>query len=526
MTKLRKIFALALVLAILCVSNITAFATPTGSITVKDTNKDQVYKVYKIFDIESYDEDRGVYIYKCINDEAADFLRESVLSELLDVDSNGYVSWKLSDVDRDTEAKYLAYFLDLVVTEGAFTPDATQKSTADGSDIVFDNLPLGYYLIQTTTGGLCALTTTNPDAVVHDKNEAPTIKKYVGDLEVEQFSKTNNSFISGTNVFYLLIDSKAGAMNYRIHDVMDSGFDLLIQDGKLSNYMYAAYKISDDPDPMAAYDWDNIVQIPEEYYTITTDCADGCTFEVEFDGSLIEEMSIQSYIADVDISFMFAYGATLNDKAKISPLSNDNKTWLEYGEMVDTDDDGVPDSYSKTPEDKTQTYTYQIDIAKTDEFNNMLNGARFKVYSAATGGTEIEFYKISDGVYRLPMPGESTVNYLEGSHIEIKGIANLGVVYLEEIKQPLGYNILKNRVPVILTSSNNTCVIIDDVYQSGGVHVINKAGSLLPTTGNIGTTIFYVCGVVLVLGVSLFYISKRRLDLLSEDDLLFFNSLK
>ena len=141
----------------------------------------------------------------------------------------------------------------------------------------------------------------------------------------------------------------------------------------------------------------------------------------------------------------------------------------------------------------------------------MLDGAQFKLYDAAKGGNVISFIKESATEYRVAVAGESgTVDTIDAGNVVIKGL-DTAIYYLEETKAPNGYNKLSSRVEVIIDAGNLTAKMSGNTWTSDGVHVVNKSGSLLPSTGGIGTTKLYILGSVLVLLAVVLLVTKKRM---------------
>src|SRR5699024_7051884 len=115
-----------------------------------------------------------------------------------------------------------------------------------------------------------------------------------------------------------------------------------------------------------------------DYHVVTTGLSDGCTFEVVFHQSYLDTIR-----ADMDI--VVTYNAVVNENAKVFPSANPNKTTLKYGE----------DSEFETVPSETKTYTFNVDVVKTDDKNKVLDDAQFKLYDAKTGGNEIALVKVS-----------------------------------------------------------------------------------------------------------------------------------
>ena len=359
--------------------------------------------------------------------------------------------------------------------EANINPVATR--TADSTTVAFTGLNLGYYLIDTTLGTLCSLDTTKPDATMNEKNEVPSQTKEVQEDSDGSWGDENTAEIGDTVNYRTTINAKTGAKGYVLHDVMSTGLTLNENSVTVTGLTKGQDANSGD------------------YHVVTTGLSDGCTFEVVFHQSYLDTIT-----ANTDI--VVTYSAVVNENAKVSPSANPNKTTLKYGEG----------SKFETVPSETETYTFKVDVVKTDEDNKVLDGAQFKLFDAKTGGNEIALVKVSDGVYRLAKDGETGVEYITTvkGQLEIKGFDANTNYYLEETKAPDGYNKLAERVEIAVKNANLEASVSNDTYQSGGVHIVNKAGDLLPTTGGMGTTILYIIGGVLVIGAGAVLIIRRR----------------
>lgn len=159
----------------------------------------------------------------------------------------------------------------------------------------------------------------------------------------------------------------------------------------------------------------------------------------------------------------------------------------------------------------TDTETYYFDLVKDNDKDEVLEGAEFKLYDAETSGNEIPVVKVSDGVYRVAVTGETGVA-IEAGTVRIQGLDGTKTYYLEEIKAPAGYNILTSRVAVQMESADHPATVENNKYVSGGVEVVNQRGAELPSTGGIGTTIFYVIRAILVIGAGILLVTRRRMS--------------
>lgn len=436
----------------------------SGSITIDNAEDGHTYSAYQVLVLESYNTDANAYSYKAASGWG-DWLKTQ--TQYVSVDAQGYVTW-VQNADAAAFAKAaLAH-----AEANKIAPTATQ--TATSSTVTFSSLNLGYYLVDTTLGTLCSLDTTVPNATMKEKNEVPSQEKEVQEDSDGSWGDKNTAEIGDTVNFRTTIQVKPGAESYVLHDVMTEGLTL-------------------DPDSVTVANLNKGTD-----YTVATGTADGCTFEITFSQTYLDSVT-----ADTELTV--TYNAVLNEDAKIYTDDETNRTWLDYGDDTNT---------KSTPPSETKTYTFKVDVVKTDEDDKVLDGAQFKLYDAKTGGNEIALVKVSDGVYRLAKDGETGVGYITtvDGQLEIKGFDANTNYYLEETKAPDGYHKLSERVEIAVKEANLEASVSNGVYQSGGVHVVNKAGSLLPTTGGMGTTIFYVAGGAIVVAAAATLVYRKRME--------------
>lgn len=461
------IFAiLASIAMLLPTSAYAATNDNSGSITINDAEPGHTYNAYQVLVLESYDKDAKAYSYKA-NADWANWLAQQ--TQYVSIDDQGYVTWV-----KDANVKAFAKAALAHATEAKIAAKATK--TADSATVSFTGLNLGYYLVDTTVGTLCSLNTTNPDAVMEEKNDLPGINKEVKEDSDNSWGDKNTAEIGDTVDFRTTITAKAGAESYVLHDVMSKG--LTLNAGSI--------KVQVDGS-----------DLPAENYTVkvkTTDLTDGCTFEIEFAQSYLDTIT-------ADTSIVVTYTAVVNENAEVFNVPNTNKTQLKFG----------ADSRDETTWDETKTYTYKVDVVKTDGDNKVLDGAEFKLYDAKTGGNEIPLVKVSNGVYRFAKDGEPAVGTITtvNGQLEIKGFDANTTYWLEETKAPEGYNKLAGRVEIAVKNANIDATVSGGIWQSGGVHIVNNTGTELPSTGGIGTAIFYALGGALVLGAIVFLSRKR-----------------
>ena len=485
MKHVKKLLGLLLALTLSLTLCLPAFAVSGtnnngGSITINDAVEGHTYKAYQIFVLESYNtaaDGNGAYAYKA-NSVWEPWLKQQ--TQYVNIDAQGYVTW-VNGADAAAFAKAaLAHAEDARISPTATQTASAPVTGAQYSTVTFRDLNLGYYLVDTTLGTLCSLDTTAPSVEMFEKNEPPHINKQVKEDSTGNWGDDNTAEIGDTVEFQTTISAKKGAESYVLHDAMSAGLTL-------------------DPDSITVA---NLTKGNDansgDYHVVTTGLNDGCTFEVHFHQSYLDTIT-------ADTSIVVTYKAVVNENAVVHPSGNPNGTKLEYGDENNT---------KVTPPDETKTYTFKVDVVKTDDKNKVLDGVQFKLYDAKTGGNEIALVKVSNGVYRLAKDGENGVEYITtvNGQLEIKGFDANTNYYLEETKAPDGYHKLAERVEIAVKEANLEASVSNDTWQSGGVHVVNTPGKELPSTGGMGTALFYIGGGVLVVGAAALFVLKKRKD--------------
>ena len=468
----KKLFAALLAAALVLAMALPAFAVTNvdtkGSITISNTVKDETYTIYKLFDLDSYDTAHNAYFYTVVEDWK-DFFTTGAGSKYIDL-TNGHPTWKTgveSTDDSDTVAALAKAALDWAKVKGI----TGTKETATGDTVNFSGLDLGYYLVDSSLGALCGLNTTKPDAIIKEKNGQPTIDKKVKNGDT--WDTTNDAKIGDTVEFKVEVKVEAGAKNYVVTDTMDAGLS------------FSSGSIQVDG-----------VALNDTIATLTLKQKEGDpTFTLTF---------ADSYVADkIGETIVVTYAATLNANAVVA--GNKNSATLHY-------------SNQHTVNKETTTYTHEFDLLKVDGADHkLLDGAEFKLYDAKDSVTPIKVVPVAGG-YRVANGNEAGATEtiaVTGGKVHISGLDKT-TYWLEETKAPDGYNKLTERKPVNLTSgSNNTTLEAAATTWSEadhGVAVENNAGTVLPSTGGMGTTLFYVIGGGLMVAAVVLLVTKKRME--------------
>lgn len=510
---IQKLMAALLAAAMVCAMAIPAFATDgdataaaatgTGSITIENAVTNQTYKIYRILNLE-YHADTNSYRYTANGAWEGFILRENNNFKL--DKETGAVTWINTNPENNGTA--IQQIANSAGKYAEYTPNNVQEdgsAKANGITLTFSNLPLGWYLVVSDLvdldkGALCSIGTTDPNAVIREKNSRPTIEKEV--YEGDTLGYSNDAGIGDTVKFQTRIHVTDGnPTNYVLHDTMAKGLDfneksvtvLLMRDPKTGGSNYSG----------------NLT--PGTDYELVTSTSDTCTFEIKF----LKPLKPYDYI-QVD------YSATVTSDAVIGTTGNDNKAVLTYGNNSTT-----------TESSTTKTYVWEMGVRKFanlggDDTNHALADAEFQLYKK-DGDTQkyAKFVETSTtSVYKLTGWTNNATEAIKvktpaNGNITFEGL-DAGTYYLEETKAPVGYNKLTAPITVVIdrgtlpTVASQTISYTvkygDTTADDHVVRVENKAGTVLPSTGGMGTTLFYVIGGGLMVAAIVLLVTKKRME--------------
>lgn len=457
---MKSIKKLICMLFMLVLSVVNVSAAEKGTITINKAIVNESYNIYKVLDLETYDKVNNHYIYRAASgwetflDGATDYL------EARNENGDKYYVWK-DGVDK-SRAKEFAEKAYKYAKDNNITPTMTKEATS--TSVVFDNLDLGYYLVDSSVGALLHLTTTNPTATVNEKNTLnPNVDKNVLENSTGVYGKENDDIIGSTINYKSTITTGAGYGSYVLYDKMDKGLTF--------NVNSVVVKIGDDV-------------VEANNYVVKTNVTD-YTFVIEFNDEFILK---QPKNTNIDVY----YTATLNKDATIEGDGNINETFLKYGNNITTD------------KKKTITYTYAFEIIKTNKEGVELTGAEFILLDKLGNEIKVILKDEETKTYRIATENEIGVNIKAGK-ATIEGL-DKDSYKLKEVVSPEGYNKLTSPVEFSVNGKTNVTII-----ERTRVNVINYTGSELPETGGIGTKLFITSGLSLVLICGLVLVTKLRL---------------
>lgn len=500
MKSIKRIIALLLTAVMTMTMSVTAFAADTNcSLTVnvkggQDLNG-QTISLYQLFDVtEAGKAPNKNYAYT-VNTQYKATLA-SVL-KIAETSKDEDFAAAVAKLGKDNSPEVQNFANDFTATALKNKLSATKTSnkiTESKTSYDFNELKPGYYLVYVTGGKeiqSSLVTVDESTKTVNLKTEAPSIIKTANKPSVN----------IGDVVTYTVTGSVPDTTGYseyvyKIHDTLSKGLDFV----KNANG--------------EALDNENEVNVTVSFGKGSTDAGTAPT-TAALDTTNKRKMSldlsewVRANQTNKGKEFTVTYYAKVN---KAADVSTKNNATLEYGNN--------PGETTTTTPSEAKTPTYPLDIKKLakGEDNKKLAGAKFKLYKESTD-SEDNLIKVSgsNGNYVVD-PASSTTEFVsvesiegKGYNLHVNGLA-AGTYYLVETEAPAGYNKLTASIKVVITKAGDEWTISKDGTEEKDkiIDVENSTGSILPSTGGMGTIAFTVVAALLVLGVAVSFIRDRK----------------
>lgn len=520
-------------------SSFSASAEDTYSITINNDNAGHTYEAYQIFkgSLGADDVLGNIEWGDNVNSSAEGFLTaiqgiadKNGETPFTNLDTASAIAAKLGEKNDDaTLAANFAQVIGSYLTGTAKATQATQSDAdSDGKqEYVLDvtTAGAGYYLVKdqvdTQTGRDDSYTTfimrVLGKSSATPKSAQPTVDKQVLDEEAD--AEAGNTAGWGESADHAINES----FKFKLTATLDAN----------ANYdAYKTYKVvfHDTMSKGVTFESIESVKIGDVVIPVkSTDKPDGyeCSATAGLEGDGAKEWTLtiadlKKYQADLTkgATVEVIYNAHLNESAIVSSANgtelgtaaaNNNNVYLQYSNNPNVSGDS---DLGQTPKDYVWVFTYKVDNKKVDQDGNVLAGAGFKLYS---GDTEIDLiYDEALTAYRPIKGDEAPVEMKSAPTTGAFNIVGLdaGTYVLKETSTPAGYNTCAPiTVEIGATHKENadgTTVNLTLDQKNTDNTIQNQKGSTLPSTGGIGTTMFYVGGGVLVAGAGVLLITKKR----------------
>lgn len=539
----KKILSVLLALTLVLALSVCAFAAEGNTVKITSKTSGHSYQAYQVFsgkldstgkvlsDIQWGTGVDGTALLTALKADTTIGTRFTNCSTAADVAA------ALADSSAEVADAFAA-----VVSKNLTSTIAGTSALAAGSTYEYDitGLADGYYFInEDTTAEVASYTKFMLQVVgnvsVAAKTDSPTVTKKVLENNDAKYKNTWNDaadYSIGDTVPFRLVGYVPDMSNYKTYtyqfnDTLSTG--LTLNSDSIKVY-YAT------GDSMLAVNSNTATGaggtlIGATAYTVTTSTTG---FSLNFnDLKTVSGVANGGYI-------VVEYDTTLNANAVVGNPGNPNEVTLTYSNNPNNSGSGTP-STGTTPKDEVVVFTFTLPLNKTDSKNKALSGATFALFAsktyadaAASDSTKLDNalkFDGTDGNYTYNAKS-GTVKVLtdkNGSY-SINGL-DQGTYYLVEIAAPDGYNKLTTAQEVKIVPTYTALNYVDghapdatndqltavNITLNGGTAatsatVVNNSGSTLPSTGGIGTTIFTVAGIVLMIGAAVVLVTKRKVS--------------
>lgn len=526
---MKKLMAALLAVAMVCAMAIPAFAAGTGSntLTINGKTAGHTYEAYQVFTgdlkgkvLSNIDWGNGVIGDDIRNDP-------DLPSSLKGLSSAAALAAELAKLSPSSDdVNTFAEVVSKHLTANKYT------STEAGMTYTINNLPDGYYFIKdaTASASMPAGATYSrymlnivQSLTIEAKDTTVTLDKQIRHNETGDWGVVGDNQIGDTVEFRTIttVPDTTGYTDYtyEIHDTMSPELT-----SKVKTDSDITIKVNDT------------TVLNSTYYSVTVDSTNSNKFTVSVD--IIQAIKDNKFA--VGNTLYTYYDGVLNENAKVYPDGpQQNEAHLVYSN--NPNDVGT----GETPKKTVYDWTFKVDMTKVDGANPdmKLEGAVF-VLSKANGldlepvkdGTPtknldklIKLVDNNNGTYTVATTTTTTATTYTmttpaSGQISIKGLDDQTKYYLYETKAPGGYNVLTTPVEIKIIDNTyditgnhiatqpNVVVNGSNACSGVGFNVENNAGTTLPGTGGIGTTIFYVIGGGLMVAAAILLITKKRME--------------
>lgn len=568
MKRIKKLVSLLLAMMLVLGLSVTAFAdeevTGKGSITITDSNttsgkvSGRTFAAYKILNVRIFRDDKGdeSYVYE-VPAELESFYRERYK---IGEDVTNLVDAVVKGIEAESDMFEFGKAVLTAAKEAGVV--AKEASAAEGAaKVTIGDLELGYYVVEditnpdnTTAVSALMINTTQPNVSITIKADSPSVTKRIVEKAIQNGAETDTE---------VTVDSNNAAVGDTI------SFQVTSKVPDMTGYTSYTFTAIDSMDKGLTFNDDVMITIGDKELVKGTDFTCVAVPAETGDGTeiTIDFVDFIQYAGNKGADIVIKYSATVNKNAEIGVSPNKNTIKVIYSK-----DPGNDKETGETPDSTTKTYVTGIQLKKVDPSGKSLTGAQFQITGAKQNIVVVkktEFVEAEDGTYYLLQDGtytetepttdtedqyvsteqkyskvtttETIQEGVEGAftataYVDENGLLafeglSAGTYTIKELIAPDGYNLLTDPITVTIgwnkpagdtddckwdysakLGEANLTVTNTGVGGQAAIEVVNQAGSLLPSTGGIGTTMFYVVGAVLVLGAGILLVVKKRMS--------------
>ena len=506
---LALLTALAMTLGLGAIAATPALAVTagTGSLTVTGNDAFASVDAYQMFVVQGEAEGSAKYV---LNGAWNDFFTSTNLGEfpadVAEDDLSDAAFTYIKELGEDNTEKVNAFAKTAAAWAATHISEPTKVSaTADEgtNQAVLSGLAYGYYLVVPSPKGstpdtdhqnrgtdAMLVNVNQPTQTMELKTVYPTVDKKVGE------GQNHASASVGDTLNFTLTSTVPDISEYT------KGYQFSFVDTLSEGLTFNEGSVAVNINGTAVQATDYHVSTVGQTLTINFGVAGSDLLDGKYDATDL-------FTGKAGQPITVTYTATLNEKAQVQ-IDQTNTVKVVYSNNPDTNGTG------ESGESKTHQYTFGFDLNKTDGTNGLAD-AQFQLKDAE--GNPIKLIGTgTDNTYRPAKTGESgvdTVTTPDDGVIHFTGLAE-GTYQLVETAAPEGYNKVTDPIEVKIEATYNEDGILQSwtVNDNGqnAVQVVNHAGTLLPGTGGIGTVIFTVAGIVLIVAGVAWAMRRRQRD--------------
>ena len=563
MKAMKKTFALLMSLVLILAMAIPAMAAGTGNqLTITSKTSGHTYEAYQVFQgdyhegvLSNVEWGSNVKGNALLTDLKADAKLGTYFKDC--TDAQGVVD-ALTGGSFENNSENLDAFADVVAKHLDGTPKTSGAPSGSTGAYTYTitGLDDGYYFVKDKDASLAGADAAYTkfmlqvvgNTTVAAKADTPTIDKVIdGEKDTD--------------------DSTTGDVEANTANIGDKvPFKVSSKVPNMDGYEKYYFIVTDTLSEGLTFNDDVAVFVGDKTLTKGTD------YTVEIDGQTVTIVlkNFIQYKGQTGAEILITYSATLNEKANIGTDGNKNSVDLTYSNNPNVSDSGDPDNPDKpgpdsptgvTPDADTYTYATGVKLTKVNADSEKLTGAKFqisgeklnivlineKIYRESENGT---YYRLKDGTYTTTAPTEDTKDSYDSTEVKYEKVTVVnkdtvkekittegyvnsdGVLIFEglgsgkytitELVAPDGYNLLKEPIEITIgwkapenlgedctwTVSGGNATVNNGMIE---LNVQNQKGAQLPSTGGIGTTVFYAVGGVLVIGAAVLLVARKRM---------------